>query len=151
MLIFETWEDQMTTKRLSLLLFFLITAAFVSACSTASTPTPTPVPKVFDNVPATGDLTFDAYEFTIPLPDGVAEDKRRDMPGIGVTAIYTAPDMTMAEIEAFFETHVPPQGLASQGIIGPNLTFLNEKYSLTIQFPEDGFLIMTLMERPQNE
>jgi hypothetical protein len=141
----------MTAKHFSPLLVFLALAIFVTACGNDNSPTPTIVPKVFDNVPPTGALAFEAYEITVPLPVGVVEDKRREMPGIGVTAIYTTPEMAATDVEAFFETHVPPQGLASQGVIGPNLTYLNDKYTLTIQFPEDGFLIMTMMERPQEQ
>jgi hypothetical protein len=122
-----------------------------AACTSSSTPEPataTPPPAVAPTL-APGQPAFTVYNFTIPLPAGITASNSREMPGVGFTAIYNAPTLDEATTQAHFDELMPQLGFTPQGKVGPNLTYENDDYTLRVQTPGDGFLILTMLKAIQ--
>jgi hypothetical protein len=116
----------------------------VSGCSQSQNSPSEPPPII---TPAPGQPVFAPYGLVIPLPEGIEPTgKSGEMPGIGYTAIYTAPALTEAEAIDHFNTVMPALGFESQGKIGPNQTYVKTPYTFRVQLPGDGFLILTMLK-----
>lgn len=127
-------------------ILFGLVAILMAACTPASPPDPTSPAPVAAPTLAPDQLGFTVYNFTIPLPDGITESKSREMPGVGFTAIYNAPTLDESATQAHFDAIMPELGFTPQGKVGPNLTYEKDDYTLRVQTPGDGFLILTMLK-----
>lgn len=117
-----------------------------TACTQPPPPTPASPPPVVAPTLAPGQVAFSVYTFTIPLPNGITDSKNREMPGVGFTAIYTAPALDETATQTHFDEIMPQLGFTPQGKVGPNLTYTKDEYTLRVQTPGDGFLILTMLK-----
>jgi len=124
-------------------LILLLTLLLISAYGgQAKTPNAQTHPVI---TPASGQEVFNVYGVAIPFPAGLNEDKNKEMPGAGTTAFYFAPDLSQKDFESHFEEIMPALGFESQGRVGPSLIYHKDPLMLITQLPEDGCLIITMM------
>ena len=96
--------------------------------------------------PAPDQIVLAGYGLSLPIIAGAIETEARDL-GTGLTGFYQVPaETTRDTLQAYFDPLLAEIGFEGQGWVGPSLLYRADPLMVVVQLPEDGLMIVSIMQ-----